>query len=53
MKRPGRYAKEFKIEAVRLLKLGEKPASELALELGVKRYWVNGVTYGNKSQQRK
>ncbi|MEQ1515544.1 MAG: transposase [Usitatibacteraceae bacterium] len=32
-----RYAKEFKVEAVRLLKLGQKPATELALELGVRR----------------
>ena len=37
MKERGRYPKEFKIEAVRLLKLGSKPASELAMELGVKR----------------
>jgi transposase len=33
----GRHSKEFKVEAVRLLELGEKRASELALELGVKR----------------
>ena len=33
----GRYPKEFKIEAVRLLNLGNKPANELAMELGVKR----------------
>jgi transposase len=33
----GRYPKEFKLEAVRLLSLGEKPASDLAMELGVKR----------------
>lgn len=37
MKKRGRYPKEFKIEAVRLLNLGAKPASELAMELGVKR----------------
>jgi len=37
MKGPGRYTKEFKLEAIRLLDLGDKPASELALELGVKR----------------
>ena len=37
MKKRGRYPKEFKIEAVRLLKSGDKPASELAMELGVKR----------------
>lgn len=37
MKKRGRYPKDFKIEAVRLLNAGEKPASELAMELGVKR----------------
>ena len=37
MKKRGRYPKEFKIEAVRLLNSGDKPASELAMELGVKR----------------
>ena len=37
MKKWERYPKEFKIEAVRLLNLRDKPASELARELGVKR----------------
>ncbi len=37
MKKQGRYPKEFKIEAVILLNSGNKPASELAKELGVKR----------------
>ena len=32
-----RYPKEFKLEAVRLLKLGQKSAAELALELGIRR----------------
>ena len=32
-----RFSKEFKIEAVRLMKLAEKPVSQLALELGVRR----------------
>ncbi len=32
-----RYSKVFKLEAVRLLKLGQKPATQLALELGVRR----------------
>ena len=32
-----RYSKSFKIEAVRLLGLGEKPASQLAQELGIRR----------------
>ena len=31
------FSKAFKIEAVRLLGLGEKPAAQLALELGVRR----------------
>lgn len=33
-KRPS-YSREFKLEAVRLLKSGEKPAADLARELGV------------------
>jgi len=37
MSKRGRYSKEFKVEAVRLLNLGNKPASELAMELGIKR----------------
>ena len=32
-----RYHREFKLEAVRLLELGQKPAAQLALELGVRR----------------
>jgi transposase len=32
-----RFTKEFKLEAVRLLELGQKPASQLALELGIQR----------------
>jgi transposase len=32
-----RYTKEFKLEAVRLLEAGDKPAAELARELGVQR----------------
>ena len=31
------YTKEFKLEAVRLLEQGKKPAAELARELGVAR----------------
>ena len=37
MQKRGRYPKAFKTEAIRLLELGEKPASELAMELGIKR----------------
>ena len=33
----GRYTKEFKIEAIRLMDSGDKPISEIAMELGVKR----------------
>ncbi len=32
-----RFSPEFKMEAVRLLELGQKPATQLALELGVAR----------------
>lgn len=32
-----RFTKEFKLEAVRLLELGQKPATQLALELGIQR----------------
>lgn len=31
------FTKEFKLEAVRLLKEANKPASEIALELGIRR----------------
>ena len=31
------YSREFKLEAVRLLQSGEKPAADLARELGVPR----------------
>ena len=32
-----RYNREFQLEAVRLLELGQKPAAQLALELGIRR----------------
>jgi transposase len=32
-----RFTKEFKLEAVRLLELGQKSVTQLALELGVRR----------------
>ena len=32
-----RFNREFKLEAVRLLELSEKPATQLALELGIPR----------------
>ena len=31
------YTREFKLEAVRLLERGDKPAAEIARELGIKR----------------
>jgi transposase len=37
MSKQVKYAKEFKVEAVRLLKKRDKPISELAMELGIKR----------------
>ena len=37
MSKLGRYPKEFKLEAVQLLNKGEKPAAEIARELGIKR----------------
>ena len=37
MKGRGPYTREFKLEAVRLLRQGEKPAAQVARELGVKR----------------
>lgn len=36
-RRRQRFTGEFKLEAVRLLELGRKPATQLALELGVQR----------------
>jgi transposase len=37
MKERTNYSKDFKIEAVRLLSLGEMPAAQLARELGIRR----------------
>lgn len=37
MKKRGRYPKEFKLEAVRMLNEGKKRGSEIAMELGIKR----------------
>lgn len=31
------YTKEFKLEAIRLMREANKPASEIALELGIRR----------------
>ena len=32
-----KFSKEFKLNAVSLLKAGQKPATQLALELGIRR----------------
>ena len=32
-----RFSREFKLEAVKLLQRGEKPATQIALELGIRR----------------
>lgn len=32
-----RFTREFKLEAVKLLELGQRPAAQLALELGIRR----------------
>ena len=37
MKKRGPYTREFKLEAVRLLRHGDKPATQVAMALGVKR----------------
>ena len=40
-RRRARFTKEFKLEAVRLLERGEKPATQLAAELGIRRNLLN------------
>jgi len=37
MQKRSRFTREFKLEAVRLLEKGDKPAAELARELGIRR----------------
>lgn len=37
MEKRGRYPKEFKMEAIRLLQAGDKKPAEIAMELGIKR----------------
>lgn len=37
MEKRGRYSKEFKLEAINLLNEGDRPVSEIATQLGVKR----------------
>lgn len=61
------YTREFKIEAVRLLKQGDKPGADIARDLGVKRNqlykWLEEVDlygeanafpgHGNRSRKAK
>jgi len=49
-----RYTKEFKLEAVRLLQLGQKPATELALELGIRRnqQWAEELSRKDGNEER-
>ncbi len=48
MQKRKRFTKEFKLEAVRLLAKGDRPAAELARELGINRNqlykWQEEVT---------
>lgn len=48
------FSKEFKLEAVRLLELGQKPATQLALELGIPRNrlykWQTDLNKAGKEQ---
>ncbi len=37
MENKSKYSKEFKLEAIKLLREGNRPAAEVARELGVKR----------------
>lgn len=37
MKKRKRFTREFKLEAVRLLEEGQKPAADLARQLGIRR----------------
>jgi transposase len=37
MKRRQKFSREFKLEAIRLLEEGKKPAADLARELGIRR----------------
>ena len=36
MTKRGRYSREFKVEAIRLMNEGKKRSSEIAMELGIK-----------------
>ena len=37
MRQRKRFTREFKLEAVRLLEQGQRPAAEIARELGIRR----------------
>ena len=57
MKKKQQISREFKIEAVRLLEAGTKPATQLAVELGVPRNrlykWKNELAAKGESAFRK
>jgi transposase-like protein len=38
-----RFTKEFKLRAVKMLAMGQKPTAQLALELGTNKREVNDV----------
>jgi len=46
------YTKEFKLEAIRLLEAGDKPGTQIARELGIRRKargsGLNGTALGSK-----
>lgn len=46
MKKRQTFTREFKLEAVRLLEHGDKPAADLARELGIKRNQRGGSIRG-------
>jgi transposase len=45
-----RYSREFKLEAVRLAALGERPKAQIARELGIR---VNQLRNGDLSSKRR
>jgi transposase len=50
------YTKEFKLEAIRLMKGSDKPASAIAMELGIRRNqlykWAEQLEYAGESAFR-
>ena len=50
MKKRKQFTREFKMEAVRLLEEGKKPASDLARELGIRRNQLYKGLQGRRPQ---